>query len=127
MLRAQEDSGGVDIHDALPALGAEGILEGAAADAGVVHEDVEPSEARDRLPDHALPVCLDRDIGPNEGGLATRLVDLGLDPLTLVLEQVCDYDRGAFPGEQPDLFGAHPIGSTADKRHFAFQSHVFPP
>ena len=79
MLCAKEYAGGVDVHNALPAGSVQAVGFGAAADAGVVDEDVQPAVAGDGLGDEVLPACLIGDVCVYEGRVSACLGDLGFD------------------------------------------------
>src|SRR6266567_2728304 len=122
-LGPEEDALGVDVHHAIPRLGG-GVLEPARpADARVVDEDVEPSEAADRGLDGALPVRLAGDVELDEERLAPLGLDVGLDGLALRLQDVADGDRSAFAREQPSLGCSHAARGAADEGGLARQAH----
>src|SRR5438094_1513491 len=94
-LRPEEHARGVDGHHAVPILECRLLDPGPAADAGVVHEDVQSAEAALGDLDGPLPVRLARDVELREDGLAALRLDLGFDAAALGFEHVADDDLSA--------------------------------
>ncbi len=87
-------------------------------DAGVVHQNVESTEAPFALGHHADPCRLVGDIQMVIGSLAA---DLGGQVLSLGIEDVADHHRSACHRERTCLSGSLATGSTGDNDYFALE------
>ena len=76
LLRAQEGPGEVHVEDVLPVLERELEKRRALADAGVVHEDVEPAELVGQLAYHAGGALEVAHVEPAHHGPPAELADL---------------------------------------------------
>ncbi len=101
-----------------------GVLVGAAADAGVVDEDVDLAVLVERRLDRGVPRLGACDVGVDIGSLAAGVFDLAGNGLALIVENVGYDDRSALSGEQAGLLGSHATGASRDNRDLAFQSHI---
>src|SRR5947207_2180368 len=122
-LRAEEDALGVHVHHAIP-VRLRRVLEPAGpADARVVDEHVQLSEATLGRRDGTLPVALAGDVEPDEDRLAT----LGADPRRhrrpLALEDVADDDARAFLSEKPRFHRSHSSRAATDQSYLAREPH----
>src|ERR1700760_2213212 len=96
---AEEDPGGVNRHDAVPQARIQHVVGGAAADAGVVHQDVEAAVDTHRLLDELLPAGFVGDVEDEEHSIATGGVDAVGDLVALLGQHVGDDDLGTLLGE----------------------------
>ena len=119
----EKRAGRVDPHDAFPGGGVEQILDRAAADPGIVDEDVELAIGGQRRGDRGLPFRFARHVEMLVHRGAVRLRDLRGDFLALIVEHVSNDDLGAFAREDPRHAGAHPRCRAGDQRDLVFESH----
>ena len=120
---AQEHAARIHRHQLVPRVGVQHVGHRAAADAGIVHQDVELAVFLHGRIDHRLPVGLVGHVQAHEFGRAVGARDLGGDLAAVVLQHVGNHHLGAFLGKSARRRGAHAGGRTADDRHFAFQAH----
>ena len=125
-LHAEEHALGIDVHEPLPSLGAHSVIVVRAADACVVHEDVQTAVAGNRRLDGLSPVGLARDVELHEHRIAARLGYLRLQLAALVFDDVGDDDLRALACEYPALLSAHAVRAARDDRNLAFKSHSSP-
>jgi hypothetical protein len=93
-----------------------------AADARVVHEDVELAEAAHRRRDGAFPVRLTRHVEGDEGSLAAPSRQLRFECAAFGVEDVAHDDAGALLGEESSGGGADAARATADERDLPGES-----
>ena len=96
---------------------------GLGHDAGVVVEDVEPSEALDGVVDHGAGVVLPRDIGLHEAGLAAGIGDLADGLLARIGRELRDNDLGTLRREHLGRDATHPAPRAGDHRDLAVEPH----
>ena len=97
VLCAEEDALCVDLEDAVPLVGG-AVFDGRFLDddGGVVDEDVEFAVLADGGCDGAFPFGFIGNIEVDVEGVAAEFVDFGFDLLSLIVEDVADYDFCAF-------------------------------
>ena len=117
------DTGGVDVHDPVPAVHVQRIGVGGAADSRVVHEYIYSGIALYRLIHQRLPGLGAGDVGVDIHGLATGVLYLAGDRLAVLVGDVGHDDIGALAGEQSCLLRSHTAGRSGDNRNFSFQTH----
>ena len=126
-LAKKEGGAHVDLEDFIPQRGG-GVLNGAAMHhPGVVHEDINPPEARERVADDAAAVRLIPQIARHQRRLASGGLD-GLDDLlpagSLAVAPVHENSRarlGEFKRDSP----TNALCRACDYRHLARQRSLF--
>ena len=103
--RPQKDAGGVDLHDRTPAVERERIELRRGAQAGVVHEDVQPAEGGAGGGQQPFPVALLRHVRVDELGVAAGFLNAAGNGLAPLIPGVGDDDLGPLLGEQFGIRG----------------------
>ena len=119
---AEEHALGVDAHLPVPGRDAEAVRI-AAADAGVVDEDVDLAVGRERRGDGGVPVRLARHVEPLEARLAAGRGDRSGDRLALGLQDVAQDHLGAFARKQARGGRAHARGRARDDGDLVCKTH----
>src|SRR5215469_3770160 len=127
VLHPEKRAARVDVHDLVPGLGVVEVLDRAAADPGIVDQDVELAEFLDRGLDDIPPVGFVGDVEMLEARRAVGRDNLGDDLLALVVELVGDRDLGAFARENARGARPHARRGAGDQRNLAFEAHGSPP
>ena len=113
-LAHQERLDDVELHRPLEeALRGHHRRAGAGA-AGVVDQDVEPAERRDRRVDEPLAVLLDEDVGDDRDAAPAGLLDAGDDLVEVRLGARADDDVGARLGERDRDAATDPLAAAGD-------------
>ena len=115
---AQEHTGGVHLHDAVPARRLEGVGHRRAAQPGVVDQHIQLAETLHRGADRLFPIVLAGHVQGHEHRLAAAAANVRLDLSSLVLKKVRDDHLGALAGEKASLLGTHAARGPADQCHF---------
>src|SRR6516162_566313 len=123
----QKYSARVDCHQPVPGRGIEQILDRAAAEAGIVDEDVEPAELDDSGVDRRPPLRFAADVEMVENRRAIHFCNLGNHRLSLIVEHIGDGDLGSFAGEDPCHAGTHAGGSSGNQCDLVLEPHPSPP
>ena len=110
-LSHQEDTRQVGADDLVPGLGREVVERAFAADAGVAHERVEPTEGVDHGGDRASAVRCDSRVGDDP-----ETVELGRHLLERRGAATGHGDAIAIGGEPPGDGGADPRSASGDER-----------
>ena len=117
------DARQVEVDDAIPFVGGEGLDGADRRNRGVVHEDV---DAAQRLP-RALRHGGDGSVVSDVGGDADRRSSLGADRVRVALRtgtiEIGNRDGRAFGREALGGRGADARGATGHQRPFACQTH----
>ena len=121
-LRAERVPLEIHAEDLVPALGAGLFHRVIQPDAGVVDEDVEPSEALRGLPNEVRGLHLTLHVRFHEYDLAAARRDLRRDPLAPLDIAVCERHLRPFRHEPPHGGLADPRGSTGHRRYLPVQS-----
>ena len=124
---AEEDTGRIHRHDAVPEV-ARRVLDGAgSAHCGVVDEDVQRPELPDRRLYGATPLLLTGDVQGDVEDAGADGPELGLQCASLRIEDVAEADAGPLPDEDADVRLAEAAGAAADECHLPLESHAGPP
>jgi hypothetical protein len=122
-LHSQEDTARIDRHQLIPGRGVEEILDGTAAEPGIVDQNVELVELGECGVDRRLPFRLARYVETAEDRRTVRLGDVGDDRPALLLQNVGDDHLGAFAGEDARHAGTHAGRRPGDQRNLVLEPH----
>ena len=123
VLRPQKNARSVNVHNPGPGVQAVVIRDGAAADAGVVHQNVQPPETGNGFTDDIGPGVLAGHIRMNIPAGAAGLVDFRFHPASVIVANVGNDHFRPLAGKQAGFHGAHPVSAAADDGNLVLQSH----
>ena len=95
----------------------------AAADAGVVHQDIDPPTGRNCRCNQTFPLRIAGHVQRLKARLAPGLDNLRDDSGRFVHQHIRHDDFGAFPGKQQRCRGPHARCRASNDRNLVFQAH----
>ena len=123
VFHAQKYALGIDIHQPVPRVCAGDVGFSAAADTGVVDQDVQFAKPGHHLGHRTRPLVFLSHVQHEHHRFAAGLGDLRFNLAGIVFSYIGDGYLGAFPGEKTGLFGPHSVGRARDQSDLSFQSH----
>tara|TARA_B100001146_G_scaffold40569_1_gene34269 strand:- start:191 stop:541 length:351 start_codon:yes stop_codon:yes gene_type:complete len=96
------------------------------ANACIVDQNIQLSEARDRSLNRIVPTIFAGDIQVHEHGLPAGLGDHGFSGPAFVLQKVGDHHSCAFFSQQLGCCRTNPSGTAANQGYFARNTHGLP-